>query len=31
MAGRVQILAKGHVSDQLLNNPSFSFFTKKNQ
>jgi len=29
MAGRVQILAKGHVSDQLLNNPSFSFFTKK--
>lgn len=29
MAGHVQILAKGHVSDQLLNNPSFSFFTKK--
>lgn len=29
MAGRVQILAKGHMSDQLLNNPSFSFFTKK--
>tara|TARA_B110000858_G_scaffold85207_1_gene98432 strand:- start:34 stop:1518 length:1485 start_codon:yes stop_codon:yes gene_type:complete len=29
MAGRVQILSKGIIGDQLLDNPSFSFFTKK--
>jgi len=29
MAGRVQIITKGHASDLLLDNPSFSFFTKK--
>lgn len=29
MAGRVQIITKGRASDLLLDNPSFSFFTKK--
>lgn len=29
MAGRIQIITRGHVSDLLLDNPSFSFFTKK--
>ena len=29
MAGRIQIITRGHASDILLDNPSFSFFTKK--
>lgn len=29
MAGRIQILSKGIIGDQLLDNPAFSFFTKK--
>ena len=29
MAGRIQIITRGHASDLLLDNPSFSFFTKK--
>ncbi len=29
MAGRIQIITRGHTSDLLLDNPSFSFFTKK--
>ena len=29
MAGRIQIISKGIIGDQLLNNPEFSFFNKK--